>query len=227
LYCYYKKDNPFLTIAPIKAEILHRKPKIILYRGVVHDSEIEVIKMLAAPRLARATVQNSQTGNLETASYRISKSAWLKNIDHEVVARVAKRCHDMSNLEMSTAEDLQIANYGLGGHYDPHFDFARKDEKNAFKGLNTGNRIATILFYLSQPEAGGATVFPELKLTLFPSKNDAVFWHNLLKSGEGDMTTRHAACPVLAGIKWVSNKWIHEKAQEFIRPCGVDPEEYE
>ncbi|KAI4813783.1 hypothetical protein KUCAC02_003011, partial [Chaenocephalus aceratus] len=49
----------------------------------------------------------------------------------------------------------------------------------------------------------------------------AVFWYNLFKSGEGDYRTRHAACPVLVGSKWVSNKWIHERGQEFRRPCGL------
>jgi len=227
LFCYYKRDIPFLKLAPIKAEVLHLKPKLILFRQILSEDEVVIIKELAGPRLARATVQNSETGNLETASYRISKSAWLKDTDNPAIARISKRVEHMTDLEMKTAEDLQIANYGLGGHYDPHFDFARKDEKNAFKGLNTGNRIATVLFYLSQPEAGGATVFPELKLTLFPVKYDAVFWHNLYKSGEGDMTTRHAACPVLAGIKWVSNKWIHERGQEFRRQCAIDAMEYE
>uniref|UniRef100_A0A915KVB8 Fe2OG dioxygenase domain-containing protein n=1 Tax=Romanomermis culicivorax TaxID=13658 RepID=A0A915KVB8_ROMCU len=133
----------------------------------------------------------------------------------------------MSGLNMATAEDLQVANYGIGGHYDPHFDFARKEETNAFKGLNTGNRVATILHYMEAPEIGGATVFPELKVAVFPTKYDAVFWFNLLKSGEGDMTTRHAACPVLIGTKWVSNRWIHERGQEFRRPCGIDENEYE
>ena len=35
--------------------------------------------------------------------------------------------------------------------------------------------------------------------------------------------TRHAACPVLAGTKWVSNLWIHERGQEFTRSCSTDP----
>jgi len=227
LHCYLKNDKPFLRLAPLKAEILHWKPKVVLFRNVLSEEEAGLIKELAGPRLARATVQNSETGNRETASYRISKSAWLKDVDHPAIARISKRVDHMTNLEITTAEDLQIANYGLGGHYDPHYDFARKEEKNAFKGLNTGNRIATVLFYLSQPDAGGATVFPELKLTLFPSKYDAVFWHNLYKSGEGDMSTRHAACPVIAGIKWVSNKWIHERGQEFRRQCALDAMEYE
>lgn len=34
------------------------------------------------------------------------------------------------------------------------------------------------------------------------SQGDAVFWHNLLRSGEGDFRTRHAGCPVLQGWKW-------------------------
>ncbi|KRZ51942.1 Prolyl 4-hydroxylase subunit alpha-2, partial [Trichinella nativa] len=227
LYCYYKRDTPFLNLAPIKVEVMHWKPKIVIFRQVISANEIAVLKTLAYPRLSRATVQNSETGELETAKYRISKSAWLKEHEHPVVDRIVKRIHDMTNLNMETAEDLQIANYGLGGHYDPHFDHARKEEVNAFKSLNTGNRIATVLFYISQPEAGGATVFITHKLAIFPVEGDAAFWFNLKPNGEGDMSTRHAACPVLAGVKWVANKWIHERGQEFYRPCGLREDDYE
>lgn len=80
---------------------------------------------------------------------------------------------------------------------------------------------------MSQPKKGGATVYTELGTGYFPSKNDAVFWYNLLRSGEGDLRTRHAACPVLTGVKWVSNKWIHERGQEFRRPCGLTPDVHE
>lgn len=227
LYCYYKNDKPFLRLAPFKVEIMHLKPKILLFRNVVSDEEIAYIKEMATPRLRRATVHNKETGQLEHASYRISKSAWLKPQESSVIARISRRQEDMTDLSMAFAEELQIANYGIGGQYEPHFDFSTDDEMDAFKELKSGNRIATILTYLSQPEAGGATVFPRLKIALFPTKNDAVFWYNLKKSGEGDMITRHAACPVLAGIKWVSNRWIHEREQEFRRPCGLDRNEYE
>ncbi|KAH7699287.1 prolyl 4-hydroxylase 2, partial [Aphelenchoides avenae] len=170
LYCYYKRDRPFLLIAPFKIEILRFNPLAVLFRDVISEEEVDVIQDLARPKLARATVQNSQTGQLETASYRISKSAWLKGTDDEVVDRINKRMDLMTNLEMETAEELQIANYGIGGHYDPHFDFARKEETKAFSDLGTGNRIATVLFYMSQPELGGGTVFTELKTTVMPSK---------------------------------------------------------
>uniref|UniRef100_A0A0N5AR18 procollagen-proline 4-dioxygenase n=1 Tax=Syphacia muris TaxID=451379 RepID=A0A0N5AR18_9BILA len=218
LYCYYKMDRPYLLLAPFKVEILRFNPLAVLFHDVISDEEVKIIQTLASPKLKRATVQNSETGELETATYRISKSAWLRSYDHEVVDRINKRCDLMTNLEQETAEQLQIANYGIGGHYDPHFDFARKEEPRAFDSLGTGNRIATVLFYMTQPTNGGGTVFTELK-----TANDALFWYNLLRSGEGDLRTRHAACPVLTGVKWVANKWIHERGQEFRRPCGLKP----
>uniref|UniRef100_A0A3B4G890 Prolyl 4-hydroxylase subunit alpha-2-like n=1 Tax=Pundamilia nyererei TaxID=303518 RepID=A0A3B4G890_9CICH len=84
----------------------------------------------------------------------------------------------------------QVANYGVGGQYEPHFDFSRrpfdsnlhvdgnrlatflnyKDEPDAFKRLGTGNRVATYLNYMSDVEAGGATVFPDFGAVIWPRK---------------------------------------------------------
>ncbi|KAG5671125.1 hypothetical protein PVAND_001339 [Polypedilum vanderplanki] len=225
LNCRYTDNNvPFLKIAPLKIEQIYLDPYIVIYHDVMSDSEIETIKSLARPKMRRATVQNHKTGELETAQYRISKSAWLKEEDHDVVKTVVQRIKDMTGLSMETAEELQIANYGIGGHYEPHYDFARKEETNAFKNHEGGNRIATVLFYMTDVELGGATVFPALRTALWPKKGAAAFWFNLRRSGQGDYKTRHAACPVIVGNKWVSNKWIHERGQEFIRPCALEPD---
>ncbi|XP_049537788.1 prolyl 4-hydroxylase subunit alpha-1 isoform X2 [Anopheles darlingi] len=225
LVCRYTTNrSPFLRLAPLKLEEAYRQPDIVIYHDVMSDREIELIKHYARPRFRRATVQNYKTGELEFANYRISKSAWLKDTEHEVIRTVSQRVEDMTGLTMATAEELQVVNYGIGGHYEPHFDFARREERNAFKSLGTGNRIATVLFYMSDVTQGGATVFPSLNLALRPRKGTAAFWHNLHASGNGDYATRHAACPVLTGTKWVSNKWIHERGQEFRRPCGLEPD---
>ncbi|KAH8381795.1 hypothetical protein KR009_000228 [Drosophila setifemur] len=247
LRCRYVTNNvPFLRLGPLKLEEAHKEPYIVIYHDAMYDSEMDLIKRMARPRFRRATVQNSITGALETANYRISKSAWLKTEEDRVIGTVVQRTADMTGLDMDSAEELQVVNYGIGGHYEPHFDFARKEEKRAFEGLNLGNRIATVLFYMSDVEQGGATVFTSLHTALVPRKGTAAFWMNLHRDGEGDVRTRHAACPVLTGTKWgmswesirnsinplinfdlpppkiVSNKWIHERGQEFRRPCSMD-----
>ncbi|PIO76455.1 tetratricopeptide repeat protein [Teladorsagia circumcincta] len=181
LYCYLKRDRPYLVYAPIKVEIKRFNPLAVLFKEVISDEEIKVLEELAIPRLARATVHDSATGKLVHATYRISKSAWLKGWEHEVVDCLNKRIDMMTNLEMETAEELQM----------------------------------------TEPTYGGGTVFTDVKSSVLPTKNDALFWYNLLKTGDGDTRTRHAACPVLLGVKWVTNKWVHERGNEFRRPCGL------
>ncbi|XP_066548821.1 prolyl 4-hydroxylase subunit alpha-1 isoform X2 [Amia ocellicauda] len=227
LFCRYYNGNrhPRFILGPVRQEDEWDRPRIVRYHDIISHHEIETVKELAKPRLRRATISNPITGVLETAHYRISKSAWLAAYEHPVVDRINQRIQDLTGLDVTTAEELQVANYGVGGQYEPHFDFGRKDEPDAFKELGTGNRIATWLFYMSDVAAGGATVFPEVGAAVWPKKGTAVFWYNLFASGEGDYSTRHAACPVLVGNKWVSNKWIHERGQEFRRRCGLDESE--
>uniref|UniRef100_A0A915KVQ1 Prolyl 4-hydroxylase alpha-subunit N-terminal domain-containing protein n=1 Tax=Romanomermis culicivorax TaxID=13658 RepID=A0A915KVQ1_ROMCU len=50
LYCYYKRDTPYLRLAPLKTEIAFLKPKILVFRNVLSDEEIEFIKEMAYPR---------------------------------------------------------------------------------------------------------------------------------------------------------------------------------
>ncbi|XP_058254516.1 prolyl 4-hydroxylase subunit alpha-1b isoform X2 [Hemibagrus wyckioides] len=227
LFCRYVDGNrnPRLLLAPVKQEDEWDHPHIVRYFDIISDYEIGKIKELAKPRLRRATVHDPATGKLTTAQYRVSKSAWLTAYEHPVVERINQRIEDVTGLNMLTAEELQVANYGVGGQYEPHFDFGRKDEPDAFKELGTGNRIATWLFYMSDVAAGGATVFTDVGAAVWPKKGTAVFWYNMFPSGEGDYSTRHAACPVLVGNKWVSNKWIHERGQEFRRPCSLSETE--
>ncbi|CAL4066332.1 unnamed protein product, partial [Meganyctiphanes norvegica] len=136
-----------------------------------------------------------------------------------------------TDIHKEHAELLQVSNYGVGGHYNPHFDYLLVDKTEYElkhninpKELNMGDRIATFMFYLNDVSLGGATAFPRLGAAAWPSKGSAVFWYNLKRSGAGDTRTLHGACPVLHGTKWVSNKWIREKGQFLRSPCGLTPD---
>ena len=54
----------------------------------------------------------------------------------------------MTGLTQKTSEALQIQNYGIGGHYVPHWDHRITKRESSF--AHNGNRIATVLFYVSK-----------------------------------------------------------------------------
>uniref|UniRef100_A0A8C7DKL1 procollagen-proline 4-dioxygenase n=1 Tax=Oncorhynchus kisutch TaxID=8019 RepID=A0A8C7DKL1_ONCKI len=216
MFCRYSDNNrhPLYVLGPVKQEDEWDRPRIIRYHDILSNSEIEKVKELAKPRLRRATVHDPQTGKLTTAHYRVSKSAWLTAYEDPVVDKINQRIEDITGLNVKTAEELQVANYGVGGQYEPHFDFGR--------WYADGLKTLSSLLQMSDVPSGGATVFTDVGAAVWPKKGSAVFWYNLFASGEGDYSTRHAACPVLVGNKWVSNKWIHERGQEFRRRCTLD-----
>ncbi|KAM3722357.1 Prolyl 4-hydroxylase subunit [Dirofilaria immitis] len=233
-YCYYKMDRPYLRLAPFKVEIVRENPLVVLFYDIISDEEARVIQMLALPKLKRPLSLNHLTGKCEPVYFRVAKSANLRPTEHEIVERIDRRLELATNLEIETAENLAIHNYGIGGQYEPHLDCSLISfilivlGNRSFEKLGTGNRIATLLIYTTEPEIGGRTIFTSnLKISIPCIKNAALFWYNLMRSGEVDMRSRHAACPVLTGIKWIATKWFHERKQEWRRPCGLNQFEQE
>lgn len=125
LKCRYVNNHPLIKIAPVKEELVYDDPPIWLYHDVITEKQIQIMKKLALPKLKRAIVRSPVTGEYETASYRISQSGWLQDHEHPTLSNLTEFLTAVTNLSMKTAEEWQIANYGLGGQYEPHFDFAR------------------------------------------------------------------------------------------------------
>lgn len=87
----------------------------------------------------------------------------------------------------------------------------------------TGGRIATVMAYLSEVQAGGDTVFPWTGISLPPERGTAVFWSNIDRTGINiDEVTLHGGCPVLVGSKWITNKWIRSFDQGLKIKCGLN-----
>ncbi|KAH9375752.1 hypothetical protein HPB48_014636 [Haemaphysalis longicornis] len=184
--------------------------------------------------------RRSPTDRLRCTILHITGVGWLADEEHPLVFRVSAAVSAVTGMDVACAEDLQVGNYGVGGHYSPHPDYGEPEEPAETRDSVTGQRAATWLMYLSDVRRGGSTVFPELGLQVEAKAGRALFWINLLpeqKHGfhfehrfkygllsEGDSRTTHGACPVLVGSKWIATKWIHELGQTripFDWPGGV------
>ncbi|XP_017101177.2 prolyl 4-hydroxylase subunit alpha-2 isoform X2 [Drosophila bipectinata] len=218
---YMSETHPFLWIAPLKAEELSRDPLLILYHDVIYQSEIDTIRKLTTNKLKRATVTSEKESIV--SNVRTSQFTFVSVLDDKVLATIDQRVTDMTNLNMRYAEDHQFANYGIGGHYGQHMDWFYQSsfDSGLVSSPEMGNRIATVLFYLSDVAQGGGTAFPHIRVQLKPKKYAAAFWYNLHASGVGDPRTQHGACPIISGSKWVQNRWIREFIQSDRRPCEL------
>ena len=214
--CRYDRTSPYGILRPVKEEILSYDPWVVLYHDVLTVWQVNTVVDLSKHDLRRAGVSNK--GQREICPNRIASSSWLHEDNNEVLKGISFKTNIITGLNLDTAENLQVANYGMGGFYNSHYDAYQDGIPREF-----GNRIATAMFYLSDVAAGGATVFPELQLAVRPEKGAMLFWYNLFRTGEVDRRMLHTGCPVLSGSKWVANRWLRERGQEFIRPCLTCP----
>ena len=69
--------------------------------------------------------------------------------------------------------------------------------------------MATLIIYLNDPDAGGATIFPDIGLEIAAVRGNAVFFsYERAHPGTG---TLHGGTPVTRGEKWIATRWMRER----------------
>lgn len=108
-------------------------------------------------------------------------------------------------------ETFYVLRYEQGQEYKAHTDwFAPAPEGLGFLGT-AGNRVATVITYLSEVEEGGETTFPEVGLRVRPRKGDAVLFWNRTPDFVLDPLALHSSLPIIKGTKWSITRWIRER----------------
>jgi len=186
--------RPFTAVSAIPAVFAASVP-------VLTQEECEAIIELASKRLQPSVVEayGAEGGPGATSAKsihasRTSSVAWLNPVDDgpavQRVFQVGARLLREEN--PNRLEQLQVIRYEPGQFYHQHTDYfeywkypPRSDAQRAiFKRTKKGqaNRVATILFYLSDcPGSGGETNFPYAtplapKPEPMASQTSAVFW---------------------------------------------------
>ncbi|CAL4097494.1 unnamed protein product [Meganyctiphanes norvegica] len=230
LVCRYSDNGEaYLRLMPLQLEEMSLDPYIIVMHNFLTDTQTQAVIERAKPRLT-ASRHRSPDGGFVSSMVRTSKNAWLREADSkdDMMTKMTMKIEKATGLEAlapSAGEDYQVANYGIGGLYVTHTDYLMiNPDPAAYLPWEhfIGDRYGTFMVYLSDVEAGGATVFPRAGVTIWPRRGSAAFWWNLYRSGTGDENTRHGACPVLHGSKWISNKWIHYNDQFLKHNCGLN-----
>ena len=105
--------------------------------------------------------------------------------------------------------------YEAGQYYKPHHDFIPSHLQFPF-----GPRLFTMFLYLSEVEEGGETAFTRLDIAVKPKRGRALLWPSVLDADllKSDMRTMHEARPVIRGVKYAANAWLH--LYDFRGPHG-------
>ncbi|KAE8666435.1 putative prolyl 4-hydroxylase 10 [Hibiscus syriacus] len=205
-------------------EVLSWEPRAFIYHNLLSKEECEYLIKLAKPHMAKSTVVDRKTGKSKDSRVRTSSGMFLRRGQDKIIRDIEKRIADYTFIPAEHGEGLQVLHYEVGQKYDAHFDYFLDE----FNTKNGGQRMATMLMYLSDVEEGGETIFPAAKgnisavpwwnelsecakqgLAVKPKMGDALLFWSMRPDATLDPSSLHGGCPVITGNKWSSTKWIH------------------
>jgi len=145
------------------------------------------------------------------AGYRTSETGDLSP-SLSFVADVERRIGAFTGLDAAYGEPLQGQRYAVGQEFKGHTDYFEPTgvDFDRYCGAS-GNRTWTVMIYLNEPEAGGATRFKAADKIIQPETGKLVCWNNRRPDGSLNPATLHQGMKVRAGVKYVITKWFRER----------------
>lgn len=188
-------------------------PRLVHFGGLLSAEECDALVALAEARLEPSTVVDDIAGSFVPHADRTSAGACFQRAEFGLVATIEQRIAALLHWPVDHGEGLQVLRYAPGAEYKAHFDYFDPDKPGSAVHLaQGGQRVGTLVMYLSDVEAGGGTRFPRLGFEVWPAKGDAVFFTDVDAQGAVDPRTLHAGLPVLRGHKLIATKWLRQQA---------------
>lgn len=195
----------------VRVVFRHARPHVVLFANVITAAECDALVEVAQPQLRRADVVDSGRGGSYIDARRTSELTILKRGASPLLARIDQRIARLTGIPVERGEPLQVMRYGVGAEYQPHYDFFDPSEPGEAPYLvQAGQRVASLVIYLNDVEAGGETVFPEVGLSVAPAKGSAVYFAYTDAQSRCDPLSFHGGAPVVRGEKWIATRWLRE-----------------
>ncbi len=187
-------------------------PRIVLFGNLLSPEECEGMIEFSRSKMERAHVVDSEKGGTRVDEARTADGAGFQRAECELFDKVEKRIAELLGWPVENGEGLQVLHYGVGGEYKPHFDYFDPNKAGEATQLERGGqRIATLVMYLNDVEAGGGTVFPNVGLETLPQKGNAVYFAYAGLDGSLDARSLHGGTPIIRGEKWIATKWLRQR----------------
>ena len=188
-------------------------PEVVVFANLLSAAECDALMLAAQPRLSRSLTVDTHTGDEALHPDRTSQGMFFERSENELIYRIEARIARLLRWPVKNGEGLQVLRYRKGAQYLPHYDyFDARDAGTLLLLARGGQRVATLVMYLKEPEAGGATVFPDLDLQIAPKRGQAVFFS--YPQALPSSLSLHGGDPVTGGEKWIATKWLRQ--HEFI-----------
>jgi len=143
-------------------------------------------------------------------AFRTSETCDLDSAD-PFVALIDAKLAAFCGIDATHGEPLQGQRYAVGQEFKAHTDYFEPDGRDyqTYCALS-GNRTWTLMVYLNETPAGGATRFTQIGKTIQPETGKLLAWNNRLPNGDINGATIHHGMKVRAGTKYVITKWYRE-----------------
>jgi len=205
-------DSPlYLDAGDRQVHVLQtlRNPRIVVLGNLLSDAECDELIASARPRMARSRTVQAKTGGEEINAVRTSDGMFFQRNETALIGILEARIAKLFDWPIENGEGLQILHYQPGAEYKPHYDYFDPAEPGTPSILKRGGqRVATLIVYLNEPEKGGGTTFPDVNLEVAPKRGNAVFFS--YDGAHASSRSLHGGAPVIAGEKWVATKWLRE-----------------
>jgi prolyl 4-hydroxylase len=144
-------------------------------------------------------------------AFRTSETCDLQDSDPFVAAIDAKLAA-FCGIDLAHGEPLQGQRYDVGQEFKAHTDYFEPSGLDFERYCGrSGNRTWTLMVYLNEPKAGGATRFTKVDKMIQPETGKLLAWNNRLPDGGLNTATIHHGMKVRAGTKYIITKWYREK----------------
>lgn len=186
-----------------------KTPDICVAYNFLSEEEIKTILSIAEKKLQPSKVIDHKTGNSVDHSNRTSSGMSFSRGENQTIANIERRISQFVQWPIEKGEGIQVLKYDVGQQYKPHYDYFIPDQPSAAVcKKNGGQRLATLIMYLSTPEEGGFTEFTNLNLRI-PAVAGSVLFFSY--PDDTKQETLHAGTPVIKGSKYIATKWLRER----------------